>query len=434
MTMHALRRAAGLPGRLRRRATAALADYGRVPGLRTAKTTLAAVLAYVAAELLGTSGQPVLAALTALLVVQVTTYDTLAQGLQRIFSVLAGVLVALAVAAYAGLTWWSLGAVVAVSVVVGLVLRLGKQLMEVPISAMLVLAVGGAEDVAVGRVYETLVGAAVGVVVNMVIVPPLYLGPAGVAIGELAGRMAEFLRGLAAELRAGWSREAADRWLDGARALGAEVSRADQVLARAEQSARLNPRAGPVRQAQPRLRTALNGLEHLYVSLRGLCRTLLDRTYFMPADQQASAYDQRTRDALADVLDATAYAVLGVGPVASGTAGLEAARGEVETHVRELRRRRDRLRRLLLVDPHTDEGAWQQHGSLLAAVDRLRVEVESAVRPATGAWRPPLMSERQRQVVRRVRDAAVDLRPPAIPARTDRDRRRLRKATGRSDE
>ena len=38
---------------------------GRRPGLRTAKTTLAAVLSFVVAQRLGTSPQPVLAPLTA---------------------------------------------------------------------------------------------------------------------------------------------------------------------------------------------------------------------------------------------------------------------------------------------------------------------------------------------------------------------------------
>ena len=40
--------------------------------------------------------------------------------------------------------------------------------------------------------------------------------------------------------------------------------------------------------------------------------------------------------------------------------------------------RRDRLGALLLVDPHVDPAAWQQHGALLAAVDRLRVEIAAA--------------------------------------------------------
>ena len=50
---------------------------GRVPGLRTAKTTAAAVLSFVIAEQLGTSAALVLAPLTALLVVQLTMSQTL---------------------------------------------------------------------------------------------------------------------------------------------------------------------------------------------------------------------------------------------------------------------------------------------------------------------------------------------------------------------
>jgi len=211
---------------------AALFRRGRTPGLRTAKTTLAAVLSFVIAERLGTSAAPVLAPLTALLVVQLTMYETVANGLQRVASVLAGVLVAVGVATFVGLTWWSLGGVVAVSLLLGRILRLGPQLLEVPISAMLVLAVGGSHNVAAGRVYETLIGAGVGIAVNAIIVAPLYVQPADDALTELAERMAEFLRQLAEQLRAGWSREAADRWLNRARQLGAEVAHADRTLAR----------------------------------------------------------------------------------------------------------------------------------------------------------------------------------------------------------
>ncbi len=57
----------------------------------------------------------------------------------------------------------------------------------------------------------------------------------------------------------------------------------------------------------------------------------------------------------------------------------------VLAHLDELWRRRDRLRLLLRVDPSVDEGAWQQHGTLLAR-DRTRVEVEAAVRLGQQEW------------------------------------------------
>ena len=270
---------------------------------------MAAVLSFVAADALDTSSSPVLAPLTALLVVHLTMYETLANGRERIVSVVAGVLVALLFASITGLNWWSLALVVAVSLVLGRLLRLGPHLPEVPISAMLVLAVGGAEPVALGRVVETLVGAVVGVLVNLVNSPPLYIQPASDAIDELAERMASFCDDLAAALRMEWSRQTAARQLSRARLLGQDVARADRHLATAEESARLNPRGRQARDVQPRLRSTLTALEHVQVGLRSLSRVLLDRTFFVPEDQADRAHAPETRAALAEVLTVVATAL-----------------------------------------------------------------------------------------------------------------------------
>ena len=397
---------------------------GRTPGLRTAKTTLAAVLSFVIAERLHTSAAPIHAPLTALLVVQLTLYETVAHGIGRVASVVIGVLLSIGVAASVGLTWWSIGAVVATSLVVGRLLRLGAHLLEVPITAMIVLAaVGPADRVAVGRVYETLIGAAVGICVNFVIAPPLYIQPAGDALAELAEAMEAFVRGLADELRRGWSREAADRWLTAARSLGQEVGRADRALARAEQSAQLNPRRSTARLSQPRLRTGLTGLEHAYVSLRSVCRSLLDRTYYVPAEQEATgAYGPEVRRAIAALLDLTANALGQVGAVATpedpqATAdnpGLAQARHAVDLELSEVKRHRDHLASLLTVDPSQDQGAWQQHGALLAALDRLRIEIEAAVQPTSEPWRPAPITGRPRDAIRTM---TTHLRRPRPPRR-----------------
>lgn len=379
---------------------------GRIPGLRTAKTTLAAVLAFVVADLLHTSDEPVLAPLTALIIVQLTLYSTVRHGFDRVLSVVAGVLIAVGVASLTGLTWWSLGAVVALSLVAGRFLRLGPNLMEVPISAMLVLAAAGlgpqaigegaAKFAAFGRVAETLVGALVGLTVNLIVAPPIYIQPAAAALKELSERMSTFTRELATALRGEWTRADADRFLDGARRLGDEVVRADRHLARTEESARLNPRGRLAREARPRLRVALTGFEHCYMSLRNLCRAVLDRTFFVPEVEVAAAYSPEARGALADMLDAFADAidavevdvpVPGAPPAAVKSADMLA--------------RRDELAALLLVDPLVDAAAWEQHGALLAAVDRLRVEAEATARPGEGSWRPEPVTARQRAAVRK---------------------------------
>jgi Aromatic acid exporter family member 1 len=393
-----------------------LVRRGRPPGLRTAKTVLAAVIAYALADALHTSSSPVLAPLTALLVVQLTMYETLAHGRERVVSVVAGVLVAVVFASFVGLTWWSLGLVVAVSLVAGRLLRLGPQLLEVPITAMLVLAVGGAERYALGRVAETLLGAAVGIVVNLVIAPPLYIQPASDAIAELADRMAAFAADLAGALREGWSRSVAEAQLNRARRLGEDVARADRHLARTEESARLNPRGGQARSVEPRLRSSLTALEHAQVGLRNLTRALLDRTFFVPEDEAARAWSPGAREALAAVLEATGEALrdtAGVPRAVDRTPSPE----EVEDLVAALDRARGRLAAELVVDPAADAAAWAQHGSLLDAVDRLRVEIRSALTPPGPVVRGPRTARPRRAVGRAVGRAVTSARRRRPPGR-----------------
>lgn len=374
---------------------------GGVPGLRTAKLVLAAVLSYVLAGVLDTSPDRVLAPLTALLVVQLTLFQTLSSAIGRVVSVLTGVLLAVAVSDVLGVSWWSFGLLVLASLTAGQALRLGSHLLEVPISAMIVLALGGTASSATGRVVETLLGGAVGVAVNLLVAPPLHVRPAEDAVGRLAERLAVFLDELAAELRRGWSRAAADAWLDRARALGRDVERADRDLSRAEESVRLHPRGGRARAARPRLRAGLAGFEHAYVVVRNLCRALLDRAHFVPEDQQDRAFPEPVRAVLAEVLTTLATATRAAGAFSAATRPAEASLEDVTAALDAVPVQRDRLAALLAVSPVDDQGAWQQHGALLAAIDRLRVELDAAVRPSADGWRPAPLTERPREAVRR---------------------------------
>jgi hypothetical protein len=225
------------------------------------------------------------------------------------------------------------------------------------------------------------------------------------------------------QLRAGWSRQTAQDWLTAARGLSASVLEADHSLVRAEQSAVLNPRGGEVRVAQPRLRTALTAIEYCTVVVRTLCRELFDRTFYLPPELEAEVYPSAARLALADVLDVAAAALDGVAAVATGNEPVEIARARVAEQLDELYQRRELLGRLLMVDPHADAAAWQQHGALLSAVDRLRVEIEAAVRPAAQPWRPPSLTEGPRRAARRVAGAAEQ----TLPLVTDRSRQAVRR-------
>ena len=70
------------------------------------------------------------------------------------------------------------------------------------------------------------------VVVNAVLVPPVYVRPAGEAIYELADDTARVLEGAAADLAEGWSGEDAYERLQEARELDREVGRPGRRSAR----------------------------------------------------------------------------------------------------------------------------------------------------------------------------------------------------------
>jgi hypothetical protein len=129
-------------------------------------------------------------------------------------------------------------------------------------------------------VLETLIGAGVGVLVNALLVPPVYVRPAGEAIHGLAGDMAEVLKGAAADLvlgsAEGWSGEDAYERLLEARQLDGEVGETREAISRAEDSLRLNPRRRLVGDPSDELRDGMSTLEHSGILVRGIMRSLVD--------------------------------------------------------------------------------------------------------------------------------------------------------------
>jgi uncharacterized membrane protein YgaE (UPF0421/DUF939 family) len=365
--------------RLRLTARTLLARYrgrGDPPGWRTVKTTLAAVLAYLlAVALLGNDVPPLLAPLTALLVAQVTVFATVTSGVERVGSVVAGVLVAVLLSRVVGLTWWSLGITIFVSLVIGRVLHLGDHTLEVPISAMLVLAVTGpARIAALDRVAETLVGAVTGVVVSFMLRPPVYVQPAGDAVGALAAEMAELLTSMGQELTEGWSSEQARAWEDRSRELDRPLRAARIAVARGDESLRLNPRQRRVREGASSLRAALAALEHAAVQIRGLTLDLADLAEAVESSDQA---EPELLVALGALLVELGGGVAAFGQlVAPEVAGPPREAVPLHIALEIARTHRDVLAELMLVDARTDLELWHIQGSLLANVDRLLREID----------------------------------------------------------
>jgi uncharacterized membrane protein YgaE (UPF0421/DUF939 family) len=201
--------------------------------------------------------------------------------------------VAVGVAEFIGFSWWQLALVIAAALSIGRALRLGDDLLEVPISAMLIFSSVGPHAAAAGRVVDTLVGAAAGLAGGLIFAGRPRVQPARSAVGHLAGQVAGLLDRMASDLaddeQDGTALEGtaltstgndltgeAAQWLTQARALRDEIERVDDTLREAADSTRLNPRAlvTPAGTAQATettvaLRGGVEALDHAALTLRG---------------------------------------------------------------------------------------------------------------------------------------------------------------------
>jgi len=249
------------------------------------RITAAATLSYVVATLIFPGSQPLLAPLTAMVVIQVAPVSLLVSGLDRVVAVVAGVSLAVGFAAVVPLEWWSLALLLMMSITIGQFLRLRANLVEVGIRAMLVLGVGSlsASAAAWQRIAVTLVGAAVGIAFNLVLPPKVPSSDAGRAVDGVADDLGELLSRAAAELDAisadddrGRLPAASRVWLADTRRISARVRDVDAELMRVEELRRLNLRALRRPHVEPGLRQGLEALEHTALAVRSMMRAVVD--------------------------------------------------------------------------------------------------------------------------------------------------------------
>ncbi|MBV9204182.1 MAG: hypothetical protein JO037_01980 [Actinobacteria bacterium] len=370
-----------------------------------ARLTLTAVFAYLLAQQLpGGSSRDVVAPLTALLVAQATLSHTIRSAIRRVAAVTAGVLAAVAVSAYVPFSWWVLGLLIAATLVLGIVLRLGEEILEVPISAMLIFSVGS-NAAAGSRIIETLVGAVAGLAAGLVYAP-LRVQPAKEAVGELSRQMADLLSQIAGGLaEVPDSRQAAE-WLNRTRALREEIERVDDALAQAEESIRLNPRRLRFGNPAAGLRDGLDTLERASTDMRVLARSVADGVQLDSEDSPVK--DPETRARLAAMLAELSAAVRAYGqlleadpvPAAYADPAAEPITGQLEDHLDEAKRRQDRLADVLRTDPAERPEGWPLRGEILSHVDRLRSELEPGHLPEAAPVKPPLQALRDLSHIR----------------------------------
>lgn len=341
--------------------------------LAVARLTSAAVLAYLLAVAITPGLTDLTGPLTALLVVQTSLYATLRMSVFRILSVLTGVLVAIAVSSWVGLSWWSLGIVIGTSLLIGSVLRLGDNLLEAPISAMLILGVYAHDIAAETRILNTLIGAGVGAAFALILPPSVAPRSAEEALLEASEETADVVRRAGADMADRVDRRRVSAWLHETHALLPLIERAGVAIAQVEENRRLNPRALGRADVVPLLRSGLASLDRTVLSLRAMFQSLEDELPVSAGHPSARGvgYDDELRGAFSVVLTDMGDAIEAFGTLIVAEAeDHEAQAQEALAQTLEiLRETRAILTDLYFVDGRENPAAWLLRGSVLAGVE-----------------------------------------------------------------
>lgn len=368
---------------MRRRAAAAVrtvrwawAGPGRERDLvaQAGKAALAAWVAWAVAGWWLAAPMAFVAPWVAVVLVESTVYRSLAHGLQQVAAIAVGTVVATAVALVLPNTLVTMALVLPAVLLLGQWQRLGSQGVYAATGALFVLT-GGQATVAASaaRVAEAVFGAVVGVAVNALIRPPVYLRDTRAALRDAAREAEGILDAVADGLAAGeWDAHQAGEWHERALRLGRLVEQARSAIGWSRESMRVNPwgrRRHGVAPPGKAYGDALAVLDHVAVHTTGVTRTVWESADHGGEVARPAA---AIADPYADFLHRTAHAVRLYSRTRFAPSGRDDSAAEaLREAVGELHRALDTFRRRLPGAVADDPDALVTYGTLLAHAHRL---------------------------------------------------------------
>lgn len=346
--------------------------------LQASKIVVAAVLAYVlVTDVLGLS-QSFLAPWSAILVVQATVYRTFSTGVLQVAGAVAGVLIAWGVGITLGLGPLPVAVAVGIGLIIGTVPWVGADLTSPATTALIVLTTGSSTQgvLLVDRLVDTGIGVGVGLLVNLMVWPPLQRRSTVAAIDQIDDKVGDLLVDMADGLEQGEVAGLVHGWVERTRQLDGEVDQAWALVRQAGESARMNPRRSARGLRNPREWNRL--LLHLEQGVAE-CRSLA-RTITLAKEGVDPSFRLRWTAALRE----------------AGEAIQDADSERLETV-------RDTIRALADTGPSAPADRWPVEG---AALINLRNITESfaLITEANPLGRPPLPHEAIRNLAGRRRD------------------------------
>ncbi|MEV6834079.1 aromatic acid exporter family protein [Streptomyces sp. NPDC051133] len=353
---HGVRRACAGPGRERDQA------------VQAAKAALAAWLAWAVSGWWLHAPVAFVAPWVAVVLVESTVYRSIAHGLQQLGAIAAGTVVATAVGLLLPGTVVAMAVVLPVAILLGRWRRLGSQGVYAATGALFVLTNGSVGiTTSAARLAEALFGAVVGIAVNALLRPPLYLRDTRAVLRDATEEAHDVLRDVAEGLAAGrWDAEESGAWHERALRLRRLVEEARSTVEWSRESLRANlrRRTGAVPLPGKGYDDAVVVLEYAAVHTTGVTRTVLEVT---AEDRSASRPHPELARRYAEFLRRTARALR----LYSHSRFGDACDDELRAAVADLRATLDDLRRNLVRSTTDDPDEVATYGALLAQAHRL---------------------------------------------------------------
>lgn len=337
--------------------------------VQAGKAALAAWLAWAVAGWWLRAPVAFVAPWVAVVLVESTVYRSITRGLQQLGAIAAGTVVATAVGLLLDSPEAAMAIVLPLAILLGQWRRLGSQGIYAATGALFVLT-GGPVSVATStaRLTEALFGAVVGIGVNALVRPPLYLRDTRSVLRDATEEAHDILRAVADGLTSDrWDAEEAAAWHDRALRLRRLVEQARSAVEWSRESLRVNlrrSRPGVVAPPGKGYDDALVVLDYAAVHTAGVTRTVLEAA---AEDRPAARPHPGLARRYAEFLCRTARALR----LYSHSRFGDACEDELREAVAELRGTLAELRRDLVRSTTDDPDEVATYGALLAQAHRL---------------------------------------------------------------
>ncbi|MFS0716531.1 aromatic acid exporter family protein [Arthrobacter sp. 1P04PC] len=276
------------------------------------KAALAAGIAFAIAPFMPGSAAdyPYYAPLGALVAMYENVSGSMRQGAQTLVGLAIGIGLAFMLFSLGQPSPFTVALVMGLGVILAGLPKIGSGSDWIPTAALLVLLVGGhnPDSFSFGYLFQMGVGVTVGIVVNLLVFPPLHFKAAALSLAELRLALARQLWDMATALEENWPPEHED-WSRRSDALAAHTRSVRAAVQKADASRRANPR----RRLHPRDVDAdyrdLRDLERLTFHIQDVTQVLsdviwaTDHPFVIPSGQEVPLAAAMAR--VGDVLRST---------------------------------------------------------------------------------------------------------------------------------